>query len=261
MERRVVLGLFAGAAVLGAPLVVAQIANINDAINKAGQLRMLSQRLSKAYMALGLGIARDSAQQIVNESMARFDRNLFEVAAFAPKPHIKATYSDLIGVWAEYKSVLLGQAPQRETVPRLVEIDSRILQLSNRGVSDLEDVSGRAIGHLVNVAGRQRMLSQRAAKLYLAQAWKAQLPHLSDELQGTQAEFSAGLAALESAPQATPAIKQEIDLARKQWIFFELGLAYQGTATPKSIENVFSSSENMLRIMEGVVDLYARVVA
>lgn len=260
MDRRTALGCVAGMATLAAPLVVAQIANINDAINKAGRLRMFSQRISKGYMALGLGVATQRAQEVIDESMAKFDRNLFELAAFAPKPHIKAAYAELQAVWAQYKGVLVGQAPNRAVVPGLIDLDGRLLKLADQGASQLEEVSGQTVGHLVNIAGRQRMLSQRAAKLFLAQAWKAPLPQASAELQVTRSEFSAALGTLANAPQATRAIKQEIELAREQWVFFEMGLAYQGTATPKAMENVFVSSENVLRIMDTVAEMYAGVL-
>ena len=37
----------------------AQVANLGDAINKAGRQRMLSQRMGKAWMGLGQGIETD----------------------------------------------------------------------------------------------------------------------------------------------------------------------------------------------------------
>ena len=176
MDRRSALTFLAGLTVVGAPVVIAQVANLNDAINKAGQQRMLSQRMSKAYLALGMDVATQKAQDVINDSMAKFDRQLVELSAFAPGPDIKATYSQLALVWSQYKTVLVGQAPRRDSVAALVDLDSKVLALANQGVNQLEHVSGKSLGRLVNVAGRQRMLSQRAAKFYLAQAWKVPVP-------------------------------------------------------------------------------------
>jgi hypothetical protein len=197
------------------------------------------------------------AQDVINESMAKFDRQLVELSAFAPGADIKATYSQLGQVWTEYKTLLVGQAPRRDSVAALVDLDGKVLALANQGVTQLEHMSGKSLGRLVNVAGRQRMLSQRAAKFYLAQAWKAPVPQADGELQRARAEFAAGLKALEEAPEATAAIKQELELARQQWVFFELALAYQGNVA-RATENVFVLSENLLNLMDKVTAMYAR---
>ncbi len=258
MHRRTVLSFAAGAAVVGVSTAIAEIANLNDAIDKAGAQRMLSQRLSKAYAALGMDVASDRAQAVVEQSMARFDRQLVELSAFAPRPDIKATYAELQGVWAEYKTLLVGQAPHRDRLPALVQLDGRLLALAHQGTVQLEQLSGRALARIVNLSGRQRMLSQRAAKYFLAQAWKSPLPHAEAELAKARAEFAAALEQLDKAPEATPAIRQEIDLARQQWSFLDLALAFPGN-TSRTGENVFVSSENVLSVMERVTTMYARL--
>ena len=57
----------------------AQVADLNDAINKAGRQRMLSQRASKAYLALVQKVEPRSAQQVLDRSVALFERQLGEL--------------------------------------------------------------------------------------------------------------------------------------------------------------------------------------
>ena len=75
LRRRAVLAALAGASLAvshrGAQ---AQVSDINDAINKAGRQRMLSQRMAKAWLAIGLDIEVARAQRILGDSMALFDR-------------------------------------------------------------------------------------------------------------------------------------------------------------------------------------------
>ena len=53
MNRRESIYLLVGTGALcGAPIVLAQVRDINDAINKAGRQRMLSQRMAKSYFAI-----------------------------------------------------------------------------------------------------------------------------------------------------------------------------------------------------------------
>src|SRR5687767_5219402 len=92
----------------------AQVSDLNDAINKAGRQRMLSQRMSKAYLALVQHVEPESARLVLDRSIALFDRQLVELKAFAPAPDIKETYTRLEGAWSEFKGVLVGSAPSKE---------------------------------------------------------------------------------------------------------------------------------------------------
>jgi nitrate/nitrite-specific signal transduction histidine kinase len=263
MQRRTAMGWTGSLALLPVGSNFAQVTDLNDAINKAGRQRMLSQRMAKAYLAVGQRVAAERGQGILGASIALFERQLAELEAFAPTPDIKATYGRLGGAWADYKALLVGQAPARERAPALIELDGKVLALANQGTLQLEQVSGRPVGRLVNIAGRQRMLSQRVAKFYLAQAWGASVPNAQAELDKARAEFVAALDLLATAPEATGQIRQELDLARNQWVFFEAALAPRGAgaAGPERSTNVFVSSENILSVMDKVTGLYARLTA
>jgi hypothetical protein len=241
----------------------AQVTSLNDAINKAGRQRMLSQRMAKAWLAIGQGLDVQRAQRILSDSMALFDRQFFELKAFAPTPSIRATYAALDPVWSEYKMALVGAAPGRNTAPSLVVLDSRVLQLAHQGTVQLEAESGQAVGRLVNIAGRQRMLSQRMAKFYLALSWKAEVAEARRELDIARGEFTQALATLYDAPQATVQIRQELDLARQQWVFFENALqsAAEGSLAAQRATQVFSTSENILEVMDRVTGHYTRLAA
>ena len=241
--------------------IFAQIASLNDAINKAGRQRMLSQRMAKAYLAVGQRVVARRGQEILGTSMALFDRQLAELTAFAPTDQIKVTYSQLAAVWGDYKAMLLDPTPTRERAPAVIEMDGQVLALANKGTLQLEQLSGKPLGRLVNIAGRQRMLSQRIAKFYLAQQWGASVPGAQPEMDKARAEFVTALDVLANAPEATEPIRQEIELARNQWVFYETALAQRGAGAAMSERsaNVFLSSENILAVMDKVTGMYARL--
>ncbi|MDM0071555.1 hypothetical protein QTI68_33825, partial [Variovorax sp. J31P207] len=64
-------------------------------------------------------------------------------------------------------------------------------------------------------------------------------------------------------PEATTAIKQEIELARNQWVFYAAALAQRGVeiASPERSANVFASSENILLVMDKVTSMYSRLTS
>lgn len=238
----------------------AQVSDLNDAINKAGRQRMLSQRMAKAWLALGQDVEPVKSGRILAESMATFDRQLVELKAYAPQSSIRATYQQLDEVWAEYKLSLVGATPRRERAAALLSLDARVLSLAHQGTTQLEALSGRPAARLVNIAGRQRMLSQRSAKCYLSVAWADTDPIQQRELEVAKHEFVEALSLLEAAKEATPTIREELSLARQQWVFFDnaLGRIDRQARTPRHSAEVLRSSENILQIMDRVTGLFAR---
>ena len=93
MKRRDLL-LLAGTTGLGLG-AQAQVLDLNDAINKAGRQRMLSQRMAKAWLALVHKTESASAQLVLDRSMALFDRQLVELKTYAPNAELRKTETDL----------------------------------------------------------------------------------------------------------------------------------------------------------------------
>jgi hypothetical protein len=239
----------------------AEIPNINEAINRAGRQRMLSQRMAKAWLAMGQGVDSRRAERIFAESITLFDRQLEELKAFSPTPQILATYGALEPVWTSYKALLRTGRPERARVDAMIEMDAKVLKLAHLGTVQLETFSGKTMGKLVNMSGRQRMLSQRAAKFYLSQAWGTANADQLRELRTARQEFADALTLLHDAKQTTSAIRDEIELAQQQWIFFDnaLSKADQRSNAAMHAAEVFASSENILQVMDRVTAMFSKL--
>ena len=250
--------LLAGASLLARPLA-AQVRDLHDAINKAGRQRMLSQRCAKAWLALGLSVRADLAERALSESMALFDRQLVELRSFVTKPDSRATYQSLDGAWSAYKTALVGSAPQRKSADSVVALGNRVLELAHQGTLQLEQISGKPVGRLVNIAGRQRMLSQRVGALVLAAAWRVQPGSTQRGLDEAHAEFLRAHAVLKSAPETSAAIRAELDLAEQQFGFLDSALRAlrSGGTDARAMGDVFTTTERVLQVMERATGMYA----
>ncbi len=257
MKRRELL-LIAAAAPFAAQ---AQVLDLNDAINKAGRQRMLSQRMAKAWLALVHRTESGSAQLVLDRSMALFDRQLVELKTYAPNAELRKTYADLEGAWSEYKGVLVGKHPSRDGAGALLDTDARVLALAHQGTVQYEAVSSKPVGKLVNIAGRQRMLSQRMAKYFYAAALKVEPTRAQTEIAKARGEFLSAMALLRNAPEATAAIQDQLALADNQWLFFDLALKEINGVGPKALSDMFVTSENLLAVMDRITGLYAGLKA
>lgn len=261
MKRRQLLTATCAATFLGLNTLpsFAQVRDLSDAINKAGQQRALSQRMSKAWLMLVVAAEKGSAQRVLDKSLTLFDRHLGELKAFAPNPAIKATYGLLDASWSEFKTILVGASPAPASAPALLALDSKVLALAQQGTEQYEAALNQPLGKLVNLAGRQRMLSQRMAKFYLAANLPADSGQAAQEINLARTEFINAMSTLRNAPEANSRIKDELRLADGQWLFFDNALKKmnQGTATNLAMSDVFVASENLLSVMENVTNLYA----
>jgi hypothetical protein len=230
------------------------------AINKAGRQRMLSQRIAKLHAQLLLNVQPKKALKIMDESVALFDSQLSELQAFSPTPEIRGLYAQLAQLWSTYRSSVYVM-PSLTSLKQVAELNEAVLKTANAATVALEKHSGTASARLVNVSGRQRMLSQRAAKFYLFRAAGLTGASIESGLVGARKEFEAGLAELKNAPQNTEKIKRQLLSAESQWVFFAHALDSYTPGSPNMthLEYVAESSENVLGVMDDITRLYQSV--
>jgi nitrate/nitrite-specific signal transduction histidine kinase len=266
LQRRSILAL----ACLALPSAWAQTvvppmgtADLNQAINMAGRQRMLSQRMMKAWLANNLLPGNASAAKVLASSQKLFESQLADLTARAPSEEIHATYLSLQSSWDEMRKLLSGKSVEPDAVRSLIRADARVLGLAHQGTQLYEAAQQHASGALVNLAGRQRMLTQRMAKFYFASAMGVDSDTANAELSKSRKEFESAMVTLKAAPQATPKIRSELQLGETQWVFFQHALDRLDPGRPNKtyLSDVFVSSENLLLVMDNVTHMFASLDA
>ena len=265
MQRR---SFITGGIILAGSLVLspgsqAQVAGISDAINKAGRQRMLTQRLAKAYLQIGQEVEVDLSKKILDQSMSSFDRQLVELLAYAPQADVRSNLSFMEKTWLEYKQLLVGKAPNQVDAKTVLKLSESLLQMADGVTLQLERLAGSSTGKLVNLAGRQRMLSQRLAKLYQATHWNIAASNTAAVMAQTRHEFAAAMQTLNAASGDSTRLKGELALAQSQWVFFEAALqaGTDGKSQRQSASNVATTSERILEVMDRITLMYQQLAA
>ena len=240
-------------------MALAQVNDLNSAINKAGRQRMLSQRMAKAYFQIGQQIDVDRSKKVLESSMALFDRQLVELKNFAPTPEIRETYGKMEKSWLAYKDVLIGAVPSKENGRKVLLISEEILALAHQGTVQFEKQSTTTAGRLVNLSGRQRMLSQRMAKFYQAMSWGIGDEKSAGDLAKARQDFATAQIELTASPANNPQIKDALELVKQQWFFFDTALGQKASADKRTQVAVATSSERILGEMESAVGLYEKL--
>ncbi len=189
-----------------------------EAINRAGQLRMLSQRLAKLYALAYAGIRPEETQALLADSVGQVEGNLASLSRGLSRP----TFGDLLDAvetpWQRLRPVLLAAA----AVARLQEVDQqaeRMLAQAEQLTANLEIGGHAAALHVINVAGRQRMLSQRLAKEALIGGvlGGAVVAVAQAAMAATAAELVDGMAYLDALPLSNADVARELALATAAW--------------------------------------------
>lgn len=249
--------LFCSGAALGdadnapAPQLSAQAA-----INIAGRQRMLSQRIAKTYYQIGLGLTPATSKQQLLDAMTQFEQQLDSLSGFKSDSHIAATLAQINRIWAKLMLIAMAE-PLRDNALNMHYVTEDLLYVSHRLVQQLQDRSNDSVGRLINIAGRQRMLSQRMAKLYLLRAWGIDTLSIRDELELAQRDFGSALAILRYAPENNDAIDKELDNVVLQWSWFQ-NVLNQDQLSNYSLIMVDASNE-ILAAMERVTMLYEQL--
>lgn len=259
MRRRDCLAALA--ATVAGSSTLADTRDVFGIINKAGRQRMLSQRMAKSYMAWGQGVESGLAAKTLSASVSTFERQLEELKSLAPQPDIAEAWRQLEVSWVPYRAALTAGPPDRTRAPQVLSGAAQVLAKAQACTALLVAQSGQAIGRCVDTSGRQRMLSQRIAVLYLGASWGLGPTSAQAEIANASAAFSAAQAFLLGAPQSTNPIHDQLALASQQWTFFDAALRglRPGQVDVEAMSHVFTTSERILEVMEDVTGEFAKL--
>lgn len=224
-----------------------------EAINRAGQLRMLSQHLVKLYalQCAGIDAAASRAALLASSERVADNLDLLERGLSIP------TFGDLLkalrGIWQQLAPAL-ASTPQTARLAALDAAAERLLQASDQLTAALEAGNAYAPLALVNLVGRQRMLSQRIAK----QALLATLLG-GDAAQAAAADavrtisaFEAAQARLHATAEAVPTLRDELQHVAAPWQQLLKGL--HDAASEAGRRSVADASETLLALFDEMTE-------
>lgn len=236
---------------------VIDAAHYADAVNRAGQLRMLSQRIVKLQALLCAGTEPAGSAALLAQSVQRIDGNLEHLG----RALSKSTFGDLLdvvhAVWGPLKAGL-GEARETTRLARLDDLAEGLLNGAERLTTSLEGAGLLTTLHVINVCGRQRMLSQRLAKQALLGTL---LPDEAGEnsrrgAARTVQEFEDTLTYLNQLPLSSADIRGSLESAGAAWQQLIDGL--KQADQPAGRLALACGSEALLDAFERLTERYER---
>jgi hypothetical protein len=168
--------------------------------------------------------------------MAVFEKNHLALLEYAPSETIRAELGRTDELWQHYRALALSR-PDKPRAVELLGLSDQLLAQCEKVVQLIERHTGSSSAWLVNRSGRQRMLSQRIAKLYLARSWHLPVEGLDAQFEQAVDEFGRALGELQGAGQNTREISAALSKADAQWQYSRAGfrLSAEGRYVPTVI--------------------------
>ncbi len=185
-------------------------------LDVAGQQRMLSQAIAKDYFYLVRGLRKERVARQLKSSIETFIHNnqLLKKRVKDPEARDLLAYMQMA---VQDLATLASQPFTPENGLQVLDQSEAILEGSQAIVERLEKSMGKRKSKIVDLAGRQRMLAQRIAKLYMAYQVGLHEQALLDDLKKTVADFEHAHATLVKARATTPEIAKRLQRVYRLW--------------------------------------------
>ncbi|MES9856251.1 MAG: type IV pili methyl-accepting chemotaxis transducer N-terminal domain-containing protein [Sedimenticola sp.] len=243
------------ALLLSSPLL-AGVTDIQDAINVSGKQRMLTQKIMGSYAMLGMNFQPEKAKKRLQGSVALFDSQLADLKSFSVNDKVKSQLDAVDKLWGPLKTQMLAQPEKGKAVELSKKIDA-LLASSHKAVVLITKASGGAAGKIVNLSGRQRMLSQRMNSLYMLRAWGVEGFDFNTAFNKSVDDFKAAQSILEGSELTTAEIKKKIDKTKRSFTWFARSAVKQSDVYVPAL--VLRAADRILKNMNDATNLYANL--
>ena len=247
-------------------------------INLAGKQRMLTQKMSKEILLIAKGINVIENQNNLRQTAILFNRTLiglfngdFELGLVQTKnPHIIQQLNNVAEWWKEFRenvdTVLMGNMSiavlnktAQQNISLLREMN-KVVKMYERGSSSNLAPS---MAVTINLAGKQRMLTQKMTKELLLVAIgikparnQARLTKTMSQFERTLAGLLDGDAELGLPGTLEPAIRDQLILVKTLWNRYKPILIKSKVSSQADLVTASQLNLPLLKEMDKAVHMY-----
>ena len=232
-----------------------EIESSHHAVDVAGKQRMFTQRMLKNYTMIGMENSFGKPKDDLEKIMENFENHLESLHLYTKNGAIKKSTSRVKEIWLPIQKTLKSK-PNKKLVRKLQEDLEALLTESNHTTELFAKETGEVSGEIINISGRQRMLSQRMAGLYMLKVWGVDDKKFKEKMEDSMKLFKESLEMLQKSELNTDEIRELLSKVERSYMFFEIMNRSSRAFIPALI---YKKSDDILKNMNSATKLYVAV--
>lgn len=232
-----------------------EIKNLHHAVDVAGKQRMFTQRMLKNYAMIGMENTFGKPDEDLKKIIDTFENHLEALHNYTNNTEIIESTKKIKEIWKPIK-ISLELTPKKELVLDLQEELERLLKASDNATQLFAKETGERAGVIINISGKQRMLSQRMASLYMLKVWGVQNKKFQEKMDASMKTFETSLTTLQDSKLNTEEINILLKEVEKSFTFFTIMNKTSNAFIPTLI---YKKSNDILKDMNSVTKQYVNL--
>ena len=227
-----------------------------ELLNLAGKQRMLSQRIAKDYFYIGQGVNVSKATKQLKSSLQTFNKSQQILSKNIKDDEIQNMLM-FVDMSSEDFTSIVKQPYSLDNAALILDLSESMLEGNQYVVDALKEKVKAQNSTLVDLAGRQRMLSQRIAKYYIS--YQAGIKDKNSIVQMKEAvqAFNEANELLMANKSNTPAINTELKKVNRLWkIVYKFYLNIEKGGLPII---VYNSTDDIMKKMNKITKMYIQL--
>ncbi|AUP77310.1 type IV pili methyl-accepting chemotaxis transducer N-terminal domain-containing protein [Flavivirga eckloniae] len=240
----------------------------NKAVNISGKQRMLTQKMSKAYLLLAKGVYNDQIKKELNSGKFIFEKQLAILKKNAETTVVKLRIKRVEELWVKFKKLLITD-PNLSTSSDIIKMNSDLLKACHEVVQAIESRSNysnkffkdnnQELVKIINISGKQRMLSQRLCLYYTASImFPKEKDKYQEVLNNTFTEFSGTIDYLLINSYNTTETEEELGSIMAIWEKFQID-KHGFLNGDFDLEEVFNITNSLTKSFNKITGIYEKI--
>ena len=232
-----------------------EIKNLHHAVDIAGKQRMFTQRMLKDYAMIGMENSFNNPDKDLKEIISKFENHLESLHDYTKNKKIIKSTQRVKNLWIPIKKIL-QKSPKKEQALQLQDSLEHLLQASDTTTHLFAKETGEEAGIIIDMSGRQRMLSQRMASLYMLKVWGIKNKYFQNKMDKSMELFETSLKHLQNSKLNTKEITTLLKQVENSFTFFKIMNKTSDIFIPTLI---YKKSNDILKNMNIITGKYVNI--
>ena len=230
-------------------------------INLCGCFRLHSQLMASMWCMSARKISSDSANVTLRKYRQQFENNLTRLSGEVASLGIAESYARLTLLWPRYCDALCREPLVIANAQTIFNLSEIILEVADQLTIAAAISAGTREANLVNIAGRNRMLSVRLVKIFLFQGIAISAGDALLLMQGCRNEFDTNIHELRQRSNQFSETVAQLEVDLDYWIRLTslIDQSSELSGKPETAIAVVAANEELLRNLNTTVKLYEQL--